>query len=840
MKKYIFITHSSHDAEKAKKVRDYLETNGIQCWMAPRDIPVGAEWAEAILDGIENASGMLLIFSSNSNDSSQVRREIERAIHNDLPVFPVRIENVVPSKAMEYYISSNHWMDVFGGNFENNLKNLVDAIKTKAGFTDDVVNALGNQSQIQNEPLVELQTPLLEAKPEVSKQSRINRKLVLKVFIPVVLLIITLIIIFMESNPKIIIQSFEVNSGGIAENGSSSTYVIELSEDSSNIQCREIISTHDGGFALTGLRTPKDSLLEWSELWLKKFDSEGNEEWEYSSRSSNQEQYSIRSMALIQLHDSSFVCAAGISNNDSLKFITDVVEHLNKYGGPSRENDGSGYLLVNLDSNGRVLHEQEWRWLPSFWTDIYVTSLLEGDESGSVLLSVVRSDGYFYNDAYIAIHSDDQSLLNGTKLDSPGFCIRSNDLLYFVTIVTGGFRRMPYLSHIDFSSLRTRWTIAFTAFVEMTDEELQREMIFIEEIALSDSLLFLVGEKFQSAYRPTGSDSYILCSDTNGNTIWEIELDYMGPDKFTDIEIASNGDIIVCGTFIDDSVGITLPMALAVDCTGEILWKRSWSARVEQICCSSVESGELLFAVSYQDKILVLKTDSSGNIPEPRAFGNSSDTFVLEENWNRETIDFDRWSGSPELIQFHHSTERSIVINSSFLNLILIDSLLLKPGLRFDLDLMVSSSVEESNIDENYIEFGLMSEFVENVLYEETDAWSLGYRFNYGSKSNIGNATDSDQSVLAFLKESDSSFIFHSERDSLWIEYGEWNRFSVSVDSFSVDYRINNSLFLREIILLDKFDEDVFFYMKGRSSLLPCFIDSIRISMNGMGNRNAR
>ena len=64
-----------------------------------------------------------------------MRREIERAIHNDLPVFPVRIENVVPSKAMEYYISSNHWMDVFGGNFENNLKNLVDAIKTKAGFT---------------------------------------------------------------------------------------------------------------------------------------------------------------------------------------------------------------------------------------------------------------------------------------------------------------------------------------------------------------------------------------------------------------------------------------------------------------------------------------------------------------------------------------------------------------------------------------------------------------------------------------------------------------------------------------------------------------------------------
>ncbi len=822
MKKYIFITHSSHDGEKAKRIRDYLETNGVRCWMAPRDIPVGEEWAEAILSGIENASGMLLVFSSNSNDSSQVRREIERAIHNDLPVFPVRIENVVPSKAMEYYISSNHWMDIFGGNFESNLKNLANVIKTKIGYVENEVKALDNHTQQYDEPLV-------EERPKVAKQIRFSRKQVLKVFIPVLLLIVSLIIIFKESTPEIIIQPIEVNSAGIVENEPSSTYVIELTEDSNNIQCSEIISTHDGGFALTGLRIPKDSLLSWSEFWLKKFDSDGNEEWEYSSRGNNQEMYSIRSMALIQLQDSTFVCAAGISRSDSLKLVTDVYEQLNKYGAPSSENDGSGYLLVNLDSTGMVLHEQEWCWLSGFWADITVTSLLDGDESGSVIVNVIRYEGFLNRDAYIAIHSADQSLLNVTKLDTPGFCIRSNELLYFVTDVIGVFWQIPYLSQIDLSSLRTRWTIAFNVFLEMTDEELQQEMIFIKDIALSDSLLFLVGEKGQIAHRPTGSDSYILCSDTNGNTIWEIELNYMGPDEFTDIEITSCGNIIVCGSFINDSVGITQPMALGLNSAGEILWERKWPIRVERICCSSVENGELLFALSNQGKILVLKTDSSGNVPELRTFSNSSDTFVLDENWNRETIDFDRWSGSPELVLFHPSTERSIVMNSSFLNLILIDSLLLKPGVTFELDLMVSSSVEESNTDENYIEFGLMSEFIENVLYAETDALRLGYRFNYGSKSNIGNATDSDQSVLAFLQESNSSSIFHSERDSLWIEYGAWNRFSVSVDSSSVEYRINNRLFLREHLPSEAINETVFFYMKGRSSLLPCFIDSVRI-----------
>ena len=86
---YVFITHSSKDKKTAIRIRDYLEKNGIICWMAPRDIPVGAEWAKGILEGINNASAMLLVFSSNSNDSPQVRREIERAIHNNIPIFPV-------------------------------------------------------------------------------------------------------------------------------------------------------------------------------------------------------------------------------------------------------------------------------------------------------------------------------------------------------------------------------------------------------------------------------------------------------------------------------------------------------------------------------------------------------------------------------------------------------------------------------------------------------------------------------------------------------------------------------------------------------------------------------
>jgi len=130
----LFITHSSHDATTAIKIRDYLESNGIQCWMAPRDIPIGEEWAKGILNGINTASGMLLVFSSNSNDSSQVRREIERAIHNNIPIYPIRIEDVQPSDAMEYYISSQHWLDAFKGDIEGNLSEIIKTFKENSSI----------------------------------------------------------------------------------------------------------------------------------------------------------------------------------------------------------------------------------------------------------------------------------------------------------------------------------------------------------------------------------------------------------------------------------------------------------------------------------------------------------------------------------------------------------------------------------------------------------------------------------------------------------------------------------------------------------------------------------
>ena len=72
-----FISYSSKDKPAADAACAVLEGSGIRCWIAPRDVMPGGEYGAAIMDAIERCRVMVLIFSSNANQSPQIRREIE-------------------------------------------------------------------------------------------------------------------------------------------------------------------------------------------------------------------------------------------------------------------------------------------------------------------------------------------------------------------------------------------------------------------------------------------------------------------------------------------------------------------------------------------------------------------------------------------------------------------------------------------------------------------------------------------------------------------------------------------------------------------------------------------
>jgi hypothetical protein len=119
------ISYSSKDKLQANAICNRLESRGIRCWIAPRDVGLG-EYAESIVDAIEEARVMVLVFSSNADGSPQVRREVERAVSKGTTIVPVRIEDAEMSKALELYVSSMHWLDAITPPLEKHLDKLAD------------------------------------------------------------------------------------------------------------------------------------------------------------------------------------------------------------------------------------------------------------------------------------------------------------------------------------------------------------------------------------------------------------------------------------------------------------------------------------------------------------------------------------------------------------------------------------------------------------------------------------------------------------------------------------------------------------------------------------------
>lgn len=112
MSNHIFVSHSHQDAPAAELIVQALEKRGVTCWLAPRDVPPGGSYAEAILNAIESASCFVLIYSEHSNVSSHVMREVERALKFDLNIVPIRFDDSVPSKSLDYLLATVHWLAI--------------------------------------------------------------------------------------------------------------------------------------------------------------------------------------------------------------------------------------------------------------------------------------------------------------------------------------------------------------------------------------------------------------------------------------------------------------------------------------------------------------------------------------------------------------------------------------------------------------------------------------------------------------------------------------------------------------------------------------------------------
>jgi outer membrane protein assembly factor BamB len=125
----VFISYAVEDKPTADAACATLEARRIRCWIAPRDVLPGMDYAQSLVEAINQSRVMVLIFSARSNHSPHVRREVERAVSAGIPILPFRIEDVSPSPSLEYFIATAHWLDALTPPLERHLKHLAETVK---------------------------------------------------------------------------------------------------------------------------------------------------------------------------------------------------------------------------------------------------------------------------------------------------------------------------------------------------------------------------------------------------------------------------------------------------------------------------------------------------------------------------------------------------------------------------------------------------------------------------------------------------------------------------------------------------------------------------------------
>lgn len=128
MPKDVFLSHSSHDAAMAQSVCAGLESRGLPCWIAPRDIPAGHPWGASIVHALDECPVLVLLLTAHANISRHVVREVERADAKLARIVTFRLEDVALSPGLEYFLSADHWFDALNRPVETHLPALADAV----------------------------------------------------------------------------------------------------------------------------------------------------------------------------------------------------------------------------------------------------------------------------------------------------------------------------------------------------------------------------------------------------------------------------------------------------------------------------------------------------------------------------------------------------------------------------------------------------------------------------------------------------------------------------------------------------------------------------------------
>lgn len=128
----VFISYSSQDMEAAQAVCHVFEQNGIRCWMAPRDIPPGADYGDVIEKAILVCKVVVVLFSETASSSQWVKGELNIAFEEQKTIIPFRLDKTPLKGQNRVMLNKTHWIDAYP-DYKTKFKDLVQAVSQFLG-----------------------------------------------------------------------------------------------------------------------------------------------------------------------------------------------------------------------------------------------------------------------------------------------------------------------------------------------------------------------------------------------------------------------------------------------------------------------------------------------------------------------------------------------------------------------------------------------------------------------------------------------------------------------------------------------------------------------------------
>jgi hypothetical protein len=111
--KHIFVSYSRIDEEVVSHIVAHLEQDGCNVWIDREEIKAGELWQKAIVEAVDNAYAVVLMLSSDSAVSDNVRREVDLAEGANKKLVPVLLAPVELPANLRYQLAGIEWIEYY-------------------------------------------------------------------------------------------------------------------------------------------------------------------------------------------------------------------------------------------------------------------------------------------------------------------------------------------------------------------------------------------------------------------------------------------------------------------------------------------------------------------------------------------------------------------------------------------------------------------------------------------------------------------------------------------------------------------------------------------------------